>query len=725
MLLGVFIAGVLGLAARLVQLQVVDAAYYQERTEQALLVPPRSLPFVRGSLRDRTGALLVNDEPCWDVTVDFGLLAADVGADQSAITRQCRRMARDRGWPRSTPLEELGPLFHQEMDEMWADLAQVAAASRALDETDLREIARRRFDRVIRVRKQVAESRGFDAPVAEESVAQVILSSLTPTQQIRARELLQKYSSVHVEPSSRRRIAENTEALAHLLGRLGRVDAQALENDPAWDDPFARYLSDDWIGVSGMEYVAEQTLRGRRGQILLDRGGQALEEIQAEHGNDVYLTIDAALQQRLYDLLGEAVHDHPDASGGAVVVLDVATREVLALVSYPSYNPLTLDEDYDRLLDDTEHMPLRFRAVATQYAPGSTVKPLACISALIHHLITPESVETCTGYLFDDVRDAWRCWEVHGTGIRKAHGTVNLVQALTGSCNVFMFRLGERLGVDRLTRTFALAGIGAPTGTGLREETAGINPTPAWLRHQRRTAATVGLARQYAIGQGEVAMTPVQVANLMAAYASGVWRPVSMIRGAAPTAARTIARPAEWDPVRLGIFGVTNDPEGTAYKYAHFERDGYTLCGKTGSATVNPRPTAYRIPYADTAGRQHVAVVREGAMEPALQRFRTEFPDATADLGNVEVASRWPTRPPREGEHHSHAWFGGYLQPVDEAGRADLHRPAPIAFALLVEYGGSGGQTAGPTAKRMADAIFDVLGPLLRPRGIGQIGFLP
>ena len=99
-----------------------------------------------------------------------------------------------------------------------------------------------------------------------------------------------------------------------------------------------------------------------------------------------------------------------------------------------------------------------------------------------------------------------------------SHGLINTEQALTGSCNVFMFRLGEKLGVDRLCATFDMVGIGRSSGIGLREDEPGINPTSSWLMRNRNTSATAGAARQFAIGQAELSLTPLQVANLMATH---------------------------------------------------------------------------------------------------------------------------------------------------------------------------------------------------------------
>jgi penicillin-binding protein 2 len=495
---------------------------------------------------------------------------------------------------------------------------------------------------------------------------------------------------------------------------MGRVDAETVAEDSNADDPFARYLADEYKGIAGVEAAAEHLLRGRRGQVTLDRKGRTMPdgEIEAQDGRDVTLTLHAELQRRLYRLLKEAVLRIPESSGGVIVVLGVDAREVLALVSYPSYDPGRFDELYPVLRDDTERLPLRFRAVAGRYAPGSSVKPLVCLEALMSGQITLDTREECTGYLFEGQRDRWRCWKIHGTDQRKAHGAVNVVEALTGSCNVFMYRLGEKLGVDRLCRVFDMVGVGRPCGIGLPEEARGINPTPEWLMRHKNASVGRGTPRIFAIGQGEIAMTPVQVANLMATYADGKFRPVTLIRAGEPTPQWTLpARHEHLLAIRRGMYGVVNDPTGTAYKTARFENDRYVLCGKTGSATVHPWPTSYRIPYVDEHGEAGVAHVPAGARGPAVKRFKAEHPAATFDPSRVEVASRWPPNPPSGGDQHSHAWFGGFLQAIGADGRPDWSVTPRIAFAVLIEFGGSGGRTSGPLAKDVAAELLTVLGP--------------
>jgi len=717
-LVAAFALAGIAIILRLGQLQVVRANYYRDRAAQSLVQKAEWLPFVRGSILDRTGHVLVSDEPCWDITVDYSVIAAFSSADPQ-VWRELTRSWRRRFRP-PTPSEggTIESLFRDAVHASWIELDAWERSRPRPSPDDVYDRARSIQARVQSVRETVAARRGFDAPVAEETQRHAIIAGLAPDEQIAARERLSQFPWIHLEPSSQRRFHGDVTPLAHILGGMGRVTAEDVARDPHVDDPFAAYRADESRGISGIEWSAESRLRGRRGRITVDLDGSVIpgEDIAAEHGQDVTLTIHAPLQDRLHKLLTDTVRGVAASSGGAIVVVDVPTRDVLALVSVPSYDPVHFDELYASLRDDTQRLPLRFRAVSNRYAPGSTVKPLICLVGLINHAITLDSREECRGFLLDDQPDRWRCWQVHGTSIRKAHGDIDVVGALTGSCNIFMYRLGERLGVDRLCDAFDMVGIGRASGIGLKEEDVGINPTTSWLSTNKNLTVTAGNARLFAIGQGELALTPVQLANLMATYANGKYRPLRLVQQQDPQPEWVLPVSREqWRAIRRGMYGVVNDPDGTAYEHAHFIHDRYALVGKTGSATAYPWPTAYRMSFTDEFGVRLTALVPAGTQNQAVERFTSEHPDAVLDADSVEVATKWPPGEPLDGENHSHAWFGGFLQELGGGGEPDWSREPRIAFVALVEFGGSGSRITGPLAKEIAATLLHVLGPELQP----------
>ena len=672
---------------RLIDLQVVHAAYYKQEAKRALLRPPKTLPFVRGRILDRLGNVLAQDEPRWNICLDFDVLTETVNADDGDA---------------------------HPVNLVWDALADFSGETVEA----LRERGRRIVHRIDRIRAVVSRYHGYDVTIREQLTAHPIVTGLNDQQQIAARERFSGMPFVKIEHGAHR-VYDRSMSLGHLLGRLGPVDAAALQNDPNGDEALARYLPTDRLGIAGVELLAERTLRGRRGRFQRNRRGDVIEDTPAVLGEDVSLTLRLDLQNDLYALLEEMIPTlAKDSPGGSIVVLHVPTREVLALVSYPGFDANEFNTRYEELRTDTIHTPWRFRAVANRYEPGSIVKPLTCLAGLGSGAITLSSTFDCDGYYLDNDRTKYRCWRISGTDRRKAHGAVTVEEAITGSCNLFMYHVADLVGVHGLTSYFEMAGFGEATGIGLVEETKGINPTPSWLNDRRGVPATAGRARNYAIGGGELSVTPLQAANLMAVYASGLKKGVSLIRSVSPPPSWELPAHAEhWAAIRSGLFRVTNDVNGTAYRTAHWSNGRFALCGKTGSATSQPKPISYRIRYSNQDGAKAELVIPAGAKKQAVKDFRRRFPDARFDSNrDVSVESVWPPpKAPGSSDQHSHAWFAGYLQRVMPGGQPILTGTPPIAFAVLVEFGGSGGYTAGPIARQVAQRLCAILGDELDP----------
>ncbi|NOT01626.1 MAG: hypothetical protein HOP29_13470 [Phycisphaerales bacterium] len=674
----VLAAALLVIVARLVDLQVLHAGDYRTQADAVLLRPAQPLPFVRGRILDRFGAVLAADQPCWQVAVDY-----------DAIVEEARR----------EPVRTVPPL--------WIRLSAFRGESMDVLHQRARDIAAR----VENWADRVSAAAGYPVPIREQRMPHPILTALDDQMQVAARERFAATPSAHVTDGTVR-VYHSSPSLPHIVGQLGAVGPDDLMNDPASDDPLSRYEPIESRGVSGVEYAAERLLRGRRGRIQQSRNGRTMEDIKPLSGRDVTLTIRMDLQERLYELLDERIPQLcPHPAGGSVVVLDVESREILALVSYPGYDANLFRRLYSDLRNDVRFEPLRFRPVANVYHPGSIVKPMTCLAGLASGVINTESTFHCDGYYLENVRDRYRCWESTVTGQRKAHGDVTATSALRGSCNIFMYHLGDAVGVERLCRSFEWAGLGHLAGTGLREERFGINPTPEWLALYRQAPLSPGDARNYAIGQGELVVSPLQAANLFAVYASGIWKPTQLIRGLGePRALRLPIHADAWRAVREGMFQVTNDTEGTAYVTAHWANERFALCGKTGSATTPPKPTHYRIDYRNANGNSQSVALPAALKRDAVDAFRERFPSAEFDAEkDVVVESLFPPAGTQSDEKYAHAWFGGYLQRLDTSGRPDWNTPPRFAFVVLVEFGGSGGHVSGPIARDIAQMLFDLL----------------
>ena len=312
--------------------------------------------------------------------------------------------------------------------------------------------------------------------------------------------------------------------LAHILGYVGEV----REHELIPDDRTARaYRPGDLIGRAGLEKFYEPFLRGTDGKemILVDARGTELETVQSlspEPGQTLVLTLDAALCAELDSALAYW-------GAGAGVVMDVHTGEILAAASRPAYDPNVLVEGIPtalwRELSEDPGKPLFNRLVQATYAPGSTFKPLVALAGLERGIIDRETrFRTCTGGLRLGNR-VFRCWEERG------HGSLAVVDALSRSCDVYFYQLGERLGVDRIADEARRFGLGQTSGLDLDLEARGLVPDRAYYdkRFGKRGWST-GVSWNVGIGQGEVLVNIVQMARLYAALANGGFLPVPRLR---------------------------------------------------------------------------------------------------------------------------------------------------------------------------------------------------
>lgn len=640
---------VLAVIGRLFQLQVMGASTYREQTENMLKRPPRQTPCLRGSILDRAGRILAHDAPAWDISVQYGAMVDDPGAR--------KRMCSSLGIPPAELSDEL-------IDESWRRMAQLTA--RPL--SDLRSEADRIVSVVRRIKRTVSERRGVEMVILEERQPHPVVRGLDRGQQVAARVALAQYPWIEIT-SSQSRVYAGGAAIGQVLGQLGRVTPEVLANDPHTDDHLACYQADESYGILGVERLAEQWLRGRRGEEYFDRlGVQVRPPLAPQDGRDVRLTIDLALQEAIYRIWTRS----SIGMGGAAVILDIPTRQVLAMVGYPAVDPNNR-EDIRRVDPDDPRRPFLFRAVRGNYPPGSIVKPMILAAGMSERCVGKHDTVNCMGKLFAE-SPKWKCEGVH-PGIAA-------IEAVQKSCNVYFYRLGQQLGVEREARWMGLFGMGRPSGIGLVEDFRGRLPS----------TRSDGEARQAAIGQSETEITPIQAANLIASIADGVYRPVTLWADNPDPHPPGQVLPVSdfvWQTVREGIFDAVNLPKGTAYKTAGQANFGpYVLVGKTGSAETGPAEYIYPVTLADGTRREVRAA--------DARAVRRRYPDAV----KIDVENR---REPPE-YNHTHSWFVGYLAPRGRHLQAVGPGPASIAIAVIVEYGGHGGEVAAPMTVEMLQA---------------------
>jgi penicillin-binding protein 2 len=456
-----------------------------------------------------------------------------------------------------------------------------------------------------------------------------------------------RFPGVEVVPYLTRRYPYGP-LFSHIIGYVGRVDVADLE---AMGD--SRNAALTHIGKAGIERYYEERLRGEIGyeEIETNVEGRALGVLRrhdARPGTDLYLSVDARLQQAMTDAFA--------GQDGAAVAIDPATGEILAMVSLPGYDPNLFingisHADWEALQGPSR--PLFNRNVLGGFPPGSTIKPFMALAGLEHGLITPETTVLSTGEFFlPNQARGYRDWRPGG------HGRVNLRESMAQSVNTYYFELAYALGVDRIDPYFQRLGFGEPTGIDLMGETSGVRPSRDWKRRRNNEEWYPGDTVNAGIGQGYWVTSPLQMAQGTAILASGGWRrrphllresqdgfDQSRVPEPQPPARRVVTREADLAAVHEGLVAVMH--------------------GETGSGRVAARGAPYLI-----AGKSGTA------QRTSRRGLETTNP---ADL-------------PYHLRHQ--AWFIAYA-PAD----------APtIAVAVLVEHGGSGSGAAAPVVRRILDA---------------------
>jgi penicillin-binding protein 2 len=373
--------------------------------------------------------------------------------------------------------------------------------------------------------------------------------------------------------------------MVHLLGYVASVSPEdkAHDDDPLLDLPGYR------IGKRGIEKQFETEVRGEAGasRVEVNANGRVVRELDHKEGapgKDVWLTIDGELQKFAAQRLAD--------QSAACVVLDVATGDVLALVSMPGYDPnefnVGINGEQWRALTQNDHIPLLNKALGGIYPPGSTFKPVVAAAAIDAGLATSDYRVTCNGRLTLGGH-TFNCWA--WTTYHRGHGSLDVEGGIQHSCDVFFYETARRLGIDKIHETALKLGLGAPTGIELPGEHYGFIPSRDWKQKKYHVAWQQGDTLSAGVGQGYVTATPLQLAVEAARIASGravTPRLVHMVgnelRRRDPAAPIDLANDA-FARVREGMNKVVNDPAGTAFAFRITEA-GYEMAGKTGTAQV-------------------------------------------------------------------------------------------------------------------------------------------
>jgi len=588
------IAGFALLVGRLWQLQVMRGESYYVRTVSNV-VKERYLPSVRGKILDHAGVPLADNRPAFNIYATPKTLTSEVKAE----------------------LERMLGLSDDEIAKLEERLA----------------VGMKRDPRNPIL---VLEDQGRDRAALVEQ----------------ARSRLPGVE-VHHEPY---RYYPQGDLAAHLVGYMTQMTAEEADKLTAQG-----YDPSDLVGRYGLESAWENYLRGKRGveHYAVDARGQRLDNktvaelihgegiVEPVPGANLILTIDADLQRAAEKAVARV-------AASAIVVVEVKTGRVRAIVSKPSFDPNIMTghlthAEYTLLMQDPRK-PFIDKALRATYPPGSIFKFVTTLAALEDGQAAEDESMFCTG-----------TYELSGTRFRchGYHERVDLLKAIQHSCDVYFWNLAQRIGLDRIADVARAFGMGAPTNLGINGDSGGRIPTKAW--YEKNGRYKVGYATNAAIGQGDVEVTVMQMAMAYAALANGgrlfvpqVVERVESFDGRTivaydPKVASIVKAPADAvDTWKRGMWKVTNEPGGTAY--AHGYSQVVQVMGKTGTAEVK---------------KHH------------------------KDAENDKDLEKW-------NPNASHAWFAGWA-PADDP---------ELAIVVMVEHGGSGGSVAWPIAERILDTYF-------------------
>jgi penicillin-binding protein 2 len=459
---------------------------------------------------------------------------------------------------------------------------------------------------------------GLDLIVLKHDVSRKVVTYL--------KERTLQFPGVEIQDESLRSYPQGDMA-AQVLGHLGEISADQLETQH-----FKGYDSGDVVGYDGLEYTYDKWLRGRDGvaRIEVDAHGRPKQTDPVggrmpDAGDTLVTTIDSKVQAASEQALRTGISlAHSDgqyaANGGAAVVMDVKNGDILGMASYPTYDPdLWVGgisaKDYKKLTRKSANNPMLIRPIMEAKAVGSTFKAVTSIAALEEGVITPGTTEWCPGSYSspNDLADPpqeFKCWAHDG------HGNLDLIGAITQSCDVYFYNVGNafynRQG-SALSDWAGRLGMGDTTGIDIPGESEGRVPTPAWKKQHYETEIDKlwkpGDSILLSVGQGDLEATPLQLATSYAAVANGgtvvtphlglkvVDAAGETIRDLEPTTSRKVdMSQTNLDVVRRGLYDAAHSPAGTSapiffdYKVA--------VAGKTGTAEVWDDTSKHYVDYA-------------------------------------------------------------------------------------------------------------------------------
>lgn len=481
--------------------------------------------------------------------------------------------------------------------------------------------------------------------------------------------------SVEIQPI---RTYPNNNLASHILGYIGKISPEKYEE--LKDEG---YSNDDNIGKDGMESLMERFLRGKNSlqKVEISASGNYMntENVDGQVGAQVYLTIDAKLQKVAEEALATTIYNiangkytdgSSEAQSGAVVAIDVKNGEILAMASYPDYDPNLFvkgisNENWKKL--NTSTKPMFNRNIMGLYSPGSIFKMVVAVAALEEDAITPSTTYLDEGVYTKYKSPQPKCWIWSSSG--RTHGEVNVSGAIKTSCNYFFYKVSELIGIDTIEKYAKAFGLGSRTGIELPGEKEGIVAGRTYKEGKLHQEWLVGETLSAAIGQSYHSFTPVQIAKYAAILANGGKKVTPhVIKNVITSDGRSLTREEiqayvsnelnydysneeghlnisqkTLDAVYEGMESVTGDAGGTAYNT--FKNFPIKVAGKTGSVQVSgsKADNAWFIGFApyDDPEIAICALVEHGVhgtyTAPIIVSILEEYFGLKEEIGNIDI----------------------------------------------------------------------------------------
>lgn len=617
---------------RLAQLQLVSESSYRRYINECQLDKAKPLRTVRGKILDRNEKLVAGNEPRFWLCISYNLTkfaderfwqaelvksSSDRGDMEAALVRLQKKYAAKRAVFQDV-VDKCGTLYRMGTDAVEERFAQIndriwnRRAYTAWYLNCVHSDLRQRYQKGEIEVGQSAAMADFEKeyPLPAQRLAligEVVdldemqkkwpLVELVSDEDILSAQLqFMDNKDIQVSPGEVRVYPYGSVA-AQTVGWVGLVQPRDMKHFE--DDRLAGYTENEYCGRCGVEYVCEAALRGRRGEEIRSfDNSKVLERTETIPGKNIKLTIDFELQKNIESMLGKS---SPNPTAAAVI--DVASGDILTLASIPTFTIETVRQEYTKLLT-AKPCPLRNRAMEEQYPPGSVIKPVILTAGLEEHVISENDIISCPSH---DPPGGWpKCmiWREFHVG-HDVSWPNNAHNALKGSCNIYFSHLADRLRSAQLQQWLSKFGYGRDVLEMPDQKT--IDPNIVTIRRKfpqsngcissGRTAngadpntIIAGERRFFGIGQSNLRVNPLQVANAMATIArNGIYKPPHLLVADKNDeyAEHSLGiSPRTLEVVRGGMKAVVNESGGTAYRAfasSDFAGRGVTVYGKTGS----------------------------------------------------------------------------------------------------------------------------------------------